>query len=105
MSEPFVLLVVGAPLLALWLFAFAEVIRRPDLTGTRRVAWFFALLVPIVGLDVYVIARPTRALYVERPATELSVAETVVRAAEHRQRGELTDEQYLAEINSIASFQ
>jgi uncharacterized membrane protein len=105
MTGPFVLLIVGAPLLALWLSMFAEVIRRPNLSGAQKAAWLIALLVPIVGIAVYVVARPSRAMYAERPTIDLSLAETVVRAAERRQRGELTDDEYLAEITSIASFQ
>jgi uncharacterized membrane protein len=105
MSGPIVLLAVGAPLLALWAYAVGEVIRRADLPGARRLAWVVALvLVPVLGLAVYVVARPTRSLYADRPTTGLSTAESVVRAAERRQRGELTDDQYLVEITGIASF-
>ena len=100
-----VLLVVGAPLLALWAYALGEVIRRTDLTGARKLAWLLALiLVPVLGLAVYVVARPTRALYTEQPTTEFSAAEHIVRTAERRQRGELTDDEYLVEITTIATF-
>jgi hypothetical protein len=103
MSGPVVLLAVGAPLLALWVYAVGEVIRRADLPGAQKVAWVVALLfVPALGLAVYVVVRPTRALYAERPTTGLSAAESIVRVAEQRQRGELTDDKYLAEINGIA---
>ncbi len=103
MSGPVLLLAVGAPLLALWVYAVAEVIRRADLTGARKLAWVLALvLVPVLGLAAYVVVRPTRALYAERPTTGLSAAEGIVRAAERRQRGELTDDEYLVEINGIA---
>ena len=104
MSAPFALLAVGAPLLALWLYALGEVILRADLSGTRKLGWILALLVPVIGLAVYVVARPTRALYAERPTADLSAAERVVRVAERRQRGELTDAEYLSEIEAIASF-
>jgi uncharacterized membrane protein len=104
MSGPVVSLVVGAPLLALWLFALGEVIRRADLSGARKLVWLIALLVPAIGLAVYVVARPTRALYAERPTADLSVAERIVRVAERRQRGEVTDAEYLSEIDAIATF-
>jgi hypothetical protein len=104
MSGPIVLLAVGAPLLALWVYAVGEVIRRADLPGAWRLAWVVALLlVPILGLAVYVVVRPTRALYAERPTTALSAAESIVRVAEQRQRGDLTTEEYLVEINDIAA--
>jgi len=99
------LLVVGAPLLALWAYALSEVIRRTDLTGARKLAWLLALiLVPVLGLAVYVVARPTRALYTEQPTTGFSAAEHIVRTAERRQRGELTDDEYLVEITTIATL-
>jgi hypothetical protein len=99
MSGPVVLLVVGAPLLALWMYAISEVIRRTDLHSARKLAWVVALvLVPAGALAVYVVVRPTRALYAERPTTGLSAAESIVRVAERRQRGELADDEYLVEI-------
>lgn len=105
MSDTLLLLVVGAPLFALWVYAVGEVIRRADLPAARQFAWVVALvLVPVLGLAAYIVVRPTRALYRERPVTGNSVAETVVRAAERRQRGELTDGEYLAEVTSIASL-
>jgi hypothetical protein len=105
MSGPVVLLVVGAPLLAVWLYAAGEVIRRADLPGAHKLVWVVGLvLVPVLGLAVYVVARPTRALYAERPTADLSKAESIVRAAERRQRSELTDNEYLVEITPIALF-
>jgi hypothetical protein len=105
MSGPVVLLVVGAPLLALWMYAISEVIRRTDLPSARKLAWVVALvLVPVLGLAVYVVVRPTRALYAERPTTGLSAAESIVRVAEQRQRGELTGDEYLVKINGLALF-
>jgi hypothetical protein len=102
MSGPVVLLVVGTPLLALWIYAVSEVIRRADLPSARKLAWVVALvLVPVLGLAVYVVVRPTRALYAERPTTGLSAAESIVRVAEQRQRGELTDAEYLVAIAAM----
>jgi hypothetical protein len=106
MSDAVVLLAVGAPLFALWIYAVGEVIRRTDLPGARQLAWVAALvLAPVLGLAVYIVVRPTRALYAERPTTGLSAAESIVRAAERRQRGDSTDDEYLAEITGVASFQ
>lgn len=102
MTGPFILLVVAAPLLVLWLLAIGEVIRRADLSLAQRAAWLLGLLVPVVGLAVYVVARPTRAMYTARPTSNLSIAETIVRSAERRQLGQLTDDEYLAEVTAIA---
>lgn len=105
MSGTVVLLVVGAPLLALWAYALGEAIWRSDLSGGQKLAWVLALaLVPVLGLATYVVLRPTRAQQTNRPAIGVSTAEQIVRAAERRQRGEFTDDEYLVKVMAIATF-
>jgi len=96
--------VAGLPLLALLMYAAVEVIRRRDISGARRVGWLVVLIfVPVVGLGIYVIARPTRPAGAGQRAADVSTAEAVVLAAERRQRGETTDHDYRAEIADITS--
>ncbi len=123
MSRLFVLVVAGLPLLALWLYATVEVLRRRDLARSRRIGWLLVLLlVPVVGLGLYVVARPPRAQSARRVAglagagpgagrpgagragAGLAAADAIVLAAERRQRGELTDDEYGAAIAAVASF-
>lgn len=99
MSDWFLLIVAGLPLLALWLYAAVEVVRRRDLSGARTVMWLAALfLVPVVGLAVYVVARPPRAVGSGQGGANFAAAEALVDAAECRQRGDTTDAEYRAEI-------
>ena len=104
MSDLFVLVVAGLPLLALWLYAVVEVIRRRDLGGAGTVAWLVVLVfVPVVGLAIYVVARPPRHVSTGTRDADVSTAEAIVRAAERRQRGETTDDEYGAEIADIGT--
>jgi uncharacterized membrane protein len=50
------------------------------------------------------VLRPTRAQQTDQPAIGVSTAEQIVRAAEQRQRGEITDDEYLVKVMAIATF-
>lgn len=51
----FLLLVLGLPLLVIWLWALVDAARNPDLSTSARVAWLFAVVaLPGVGALVYV---------------------------------------------------
>jgi uncharacterized membrane protein len=104
MSDLFVLVVAGLPLLALWLYAGVEVIRRHDLGGTGTVMWLVVLVfVPVVGLAIYVVSRPPRHVSTGTRDADVSTAEAIVLAAERRQRGETTDGEYGAEIADVGA--
>jgi hypothetical protein len=48
--------------LLIWMVALVEVIRRKDLTTASKVVWaLVVLLLPVVGLIVYLVARPPEA--------------------------------------------
>ena len=56
-----IIILVVLPMLAIWLFVLVDAIRRPDLTAGRKIFWVLAaLLVPLVAILVYLIARPRR---------------------------------------------
>ena len=49
------------PMVAIWLYVLVDAIRRPDLTAGRKIFWVLAaLLVPLVAIVVYLVARPRR---------------------------------------------
>ena len=49
------------PMVAIWLFVLVDAIRREDLTAGRKIFWVLAaLLVPLVAILVYLLARPRR---------------------------------------------
>ena len=58
MSEWTLLLIVGLPLLAMWIRSIVEVLRRGDYIATQRLTWLLILILfPVVGLAAYVVAR------------------------------------------------
>jgi len=92
MSEWALLLIVALPLLALWIRSMFEVVRRGDYSATQRVTWTLILiLIPVVGLASYVVARTSPKLRVSGERGDSSRAEELVLLAERRQRGELDD--------------
>jgi hypothetical protein len=59
---------IAIPLLLIWVLTLVDLVRRHDLNGSRKVLWaLVVLLVPVVGVIVYFIARPPQAT--DRPAT------------------------------------
>ena len=105
MNELQVAVLVAIPLIALLAFAVVDVARRRELSVTRRIVWVAALVfVPVVALAVYLVVRPPRAVQLSGGDADASRAEAIVIIAERRQRGELTDEEYRAEIDRVASI-
>jgi hypothetical protein len=44
-----------------WVITFVEILRRDDLTRGAKAAWsLIVLLLPVVGVGVYLIVRPTK---------------------------------------------
>ncbi len=92
MSEWLLLLIVALPLLAFWIRSVFEVVRRGDYSATQRVAWLLILiLIPIVGLAAYVVARTPPTARESGGSGDPSRGEDLVLLAERRQRGELDD--------------
>jgi hypothetical protein len=59
---------IAIPLLLIWVLTLVDLVRRHDLSGSRKVLWaLVVLLVPVVGVIVYFVARPPQAT--DRPAT------------------------------------
>ena len=102
MDETIWYLLAFLPLLAVWVGSVVDAVRRPDRSVARRLGWLAALvLIPFVGLAAYVVMRPPR-----RPATTLGTgagtrAEKLVAAAERRQRGELDEVGFRAELVAL----
>ncbi len=105
MSDTWVLVLAGLPLLGLQLWAIADVVRRRDLGLPRQVGWLFALaFVPIVALGLYVVVRPPRTARHSGGHPDMARAETIVLLSERRQRDEISADEYSAEIAAIASY-
>lgn len=104
MNDLWAIIVIALPLLAIWIAAVVEVVRRHDLSGPRKVGWVAVLiLLPVVALAVYVVVRPPRSARVSGGPADHARAETLVALAERRQRGEIDDDDYLTEVRSMTS--
>lgn len=102
MSEWVLLLIVALPLVALWIRSVFEVVRRGDYSATQRVTWLLILiLIPVVGLAAYVVARRPLTPRVSGERGDSSRAEELVLLAERRQRGELDDAGFHAAVTAL----
>jgi hypothetical protein len=106
MSEGTWLFIVGVvPLVVALVLALYEVLRRSDLAVPRKVLWVALLLVvPPIGLGLYVIARPPRhraAVGTTAPGT--SRAEALVDLVESHVNGDIGDEQYTERLTEFRS--
>ena len=57
--QGFFLLLIFIPVAMCWVFALMDLFRRDDLSGWMVAFWiFFLLILPILGVLIYFIARP-----------------------------------------------
>jgi len=91
----------------IWMFiaVFADVFRRDDLSGWHKAGWLlFVFVLPLIGILVYVIARPKitsadervmeQAMRIESGGSPRSTADEIAKLAELRETGAITDEEY-----------
>jgi hypothetical protein len=62
---------IGLIILVIDIAAIVDMIRRPDLTGGKKALWvLFIVVLPVIGLIAYLIARPRVVDYGERRDAE-----------------------------------
>ncbi len=60
--EVLIILFIFIPLIMLWVFALVDLFGRPDLGGGAKVLWmFFIVFLPLLGVVIYFLTRPTPA--------------------------------------------
>lgn len=65
--EWFVLLFVFIPLLIAWVYTAIDIFQRPDESGLTKFLWLLLILfLPLLGMLIYFIVRPSDAEIVER---------------------------------------
>lgn len=105
MRDWWLLVVMTVPLAVLWVLAVVDVaVRRRDLSLPVRVAWIVAfVLVSVVALAAYGVARPPRPVVRERRTGDGGDTRQAraVELAERRQRGELGDADYASEVSGL----
>ncbi len=106
----------------IWLLVviFMDIFRSPDLSGFGKAAWFiFVLVIPLIGVLVYLIARGHKMQehaasaakeqdeafrqYVRQAQGDGSSTDQLVRLAELRDRGDITQEEFEREKAKVLS--
>ena len=65
--EWFVLFFVFIPLFIAWVYTAVDIFRRPDEGGLTKFLWLLLILfLPLLGMLIYFIVRPSDAEIVER---------------------------------------
>lgn len=93
--------------LLIWMFiaVFADIFRRNDLSGWGKAGWIFLIfIVPLLGILIYVIARPkmteqdkemmAQAQEAQRRVEGYSAADEVAKLAKLRDEGKISAEEY-----------
>ena len=58
--DVFFLLLIWIPLITLWIFALADIFRRPDLGGGSKALWVACVIfLPWLGTFIYLLSRPS----------------------------------------------
>jgi uncharacterized membrane protein YhaH (DUF805 family) len=91
----------------IWIFitVFADIFRRNDLSGGRKAGWvIFLIFIPLIGLLVYMIARPKMteqdkqmmeaAQQKQHRAAGYSAAEEIVKAQALKDSGAITETEF-----------
>ncbi|HUL85813.1 MAG TPA: PLD nuclease N-terminal domain-containing protein [Actinomycetota bacterium] len=91
----------------IWMFiaVFADIFRRNDLSGWAKAGWVLLIfIVPLLGILIYVIARPKmteqdkemmeQAQEAQRRVEGYSAADEVAKLAKLRDEGKITPEEY-----------
>lgn len=91
----------------IWMFigVFADIFRREDLSGWGKAGWILLIVVlPLLGILIYMIARPkmteqdkrmlAEAQEAQRRMSGVSVADEIAKLAKLRDEGQITAEEY-----------
>jgi len=91
----------------IWMFiaVFADIFRREDLSGGAKALWIlFIFVVPLIGILIYMIARPKMTEQDKREMEQMqearrrvegySAADEVAKLAKLRDEGKITAEEY-----------
>jgi Phospholipase_D-nuclease N-terminal len=96
-------LFVWAALIWMFIGVFADVFRRRDLSGAAKAGWVFLFVVlPFLGILIYLVARPAVANLemppaekrADAPYTRLSAADEIEKAGKLQAAGAITAEEF-----------
>lgn len=100
----FFLLLIFIPVAICWVFALMDLFRRDDLSGWMTAFWiFFLIVIPILGVLIYFIARPVTVQdvamqeeYQKQVESEKAgkAADRLHKLSDLKDRGDITQEEY-----------
>lgn len=100
----FFLLLIFIPLMMIWIFTLMDIFGRGDLSGWAKALWvLFVLFLPLLGMLVYFVVRPTlpedikaREDYMsERETAEAaSAVDRLHKLSELKDKGDITQEEF-----------
>jgi hypothetical protein len=85
--------------LAIFVWAFTDILRRPDLAGLGKAGWvFLVFVVPLMGPLIYIVFRPKSASYerqgvvdwAPQPGSHMSPAQEIAYAKQLLDQGTIT---------------
>lgn len=93
-------LLIVIPVVTLWVLALVDLVWRGDLGGWRKALWLLVILVvPVIGVLVYVVMRPRRAAPMTFEPTQWEMAsatEQLRSLAALHEAGKLSDAEFAA---------
>lgn len=102
--QGFFLLLIFIPVAICWVFALMDLFRRDDLSGWMTAFWiFFLIVIPILGVLIYFIARPVTVQdvamqeeYQKQVESEKAgkAADRLHKLSDLKDRGDITQEEY-----------
>jgi hypothetical protein len=103
----FFLFLIFIPMMMLWIYTLVDIFHRIDLTGWVKALWvIFVLILPVLGMLIYFIARPilpqdieAREKYVKsmEAAQAVDVTDKLAKLSELRDKGVISEEEFQAQ--------
>jgi ABC-type multidrug transport system fused ATPase/permease subunit len=103
----FFLFLIFIPMMMLWVYTLVDIFQRVDLSGWAKALWvIFVLVLPLLGMLIYFIARPILPQDVQRQQQyeksiqaeqAADVADKLSKLSELRDKGVISEEEFQAQ--------
>ncbi len=103
----FFLFLIFIPMMMLWIYTLVDIFQRVDLSGWVKALWvIFVLILPLLGMLIYFIARPVLPQDVQRQqqyeksmqaAQAADVTDKLAKLSELRDKGVISEEEFQAQ--------
>ena len=103
----FFLFLIFIPMMMLWIYTLVDIFQRVDLSGWVKALWvIFVLILPLLGMLIYFIARPILPQDVQKQqqyeksmqaAQAADVTDKLAKLSELRDKGVISEEEFQAQ--------